>query len=322
MSNILVTAIGSFSADIVIKKLKEANNYVVGCDIYPKEWIVDAMNVDRFYQAPYATSADDYIEFILWACEENKVHYVLPLTDVEVDVLNGNRGKLEEKGVILCISDARCIERCRDKYVLFEYLSNCKVEGMIPTKKASEISIKELAFPVVLKPVDGRSSQGLFFLNSSKQAEHVLEEVDVSKYIVQPKIEGDIITVDVVRDIKSKKSIAICRKELLRTLNGAGLSVHVFRDEALEKEAINLADCLGIQGCVNFEFIETKEKKRYFLECNPRFSGGVEFSCLAGYDCIGNHIRCFSGELMEDVSDIREMYIARKYKEYITKVFD
>jgi len=35
--NILVTAIGSFAADIVIKKLKEKSYNIIGCDIYPKE---------------------------------------------------------------------------------------------------------------------------------------------------------------------------------------------------------------------------------------------------------------------------------------------
>ena len=39
MPNILITAIGSFSADIVIKKLHQNECFVVGTDIYPREWI-------------------------------------------------------------------------------------------------------------------------------------------------------------------------------------------------------------------------------------------------------------------------------------------
>ena len=46
MDTALVTAIGSFSADIVIKNLKKNGMRVVGCDIYPPEWIADAEHVD------------------------------------------------------------------------------------------------------------------------------------------------------------------------------------------------------------------------------------------------------------------------------------
>ena len=52
MKTVVVTAIGSFSADIVIKKCRENGIRVIGCDVYPGEWIADAGNVDAFYQVP------------------------------------------------------------------------------------------------------------------------------------------------------------------------------------------------------------------------------------------------------------------------------
>ena len=55
MRTVVVTAIGSFSADIVIRKCRENGIRVIGCDVYPREWIADAGNVDVFYQVPYAT---------------------------------------------------------------------------------------------------------------------------------------------------------------------------------------------------------------------------------------------------------------------------
>ena len=45
MRTVIVTAIGSFSADIVIKKCRENGIRVIGCDVYPREWIADAGNV-------------------------------------------------------------------------------------------------------------------------------------------------------------------------------------------------------------------------------------------------------------------------------------
>lgn len=320
MSSILITAIGSFSADIVIKTLKEMGNYVVGCDIYPEEWIVDAMNVDQFYQAPYASDIDNYMTFIFSVCEEKNIQFLIPLTDAEVDVLNEYREEIEKRNIILCISGKECIKLCRNKLSLFEYLNDFGIKGLISTKYLNESDIYSLQYPVVMKPYDGRSSQGLHCVYSLEEAEKLVKTIDMSKYIIQPMIQGDIITVDVVRDMNYHVQAAVCRKELLRTLNGAGLSVHVFRDENLEQEAMHIADCLGVQGCVNFEFIQTKDHELFFLECNPRFSGGVEFSCLAGYDCVRNHLRCFQRECIDRNMKLQEMYIARKYEEYITHI--
>lgn len=75
-----------------------------------------------------------------------------------------------------------------------------------------------------------------------------------------------------------------------------------------------------LHGCVNFEYILDKKGGYHFIECNPRFSAGAEFSHLAGYDLVKNHIRCYSGEHIEQFSSKHHMIITRKYKEYITKI--
>ena len=129
-----------------------------------------------------------------------------------------------------------------------------------------------------------------------------------------------MVTVDVVRSPEQGTCVAVCRRELLRTLNGAGTSVLVFRNRQLEERCRAIAGLLGIRGCVNMEFIEDRDGVYHMLECNPRFSGGVEFSCLAGYDCVTNHLRCFEGREIERDDRITGMYIARKYEEYVTKV--
>ena len=44
----LVTAIGSFAADAVIKTLREMGYRVIGSDIYEKEWVANSLEVDVF----------------------------------------------------------------------------------------------------------------------------------------------------------------------------------------------------------------------------------------------------------------------------------
>lgn len=322
MKTVLVTAIGSFAADIVIKKCREQGMRVIGCDIYPGEWIADSANVDVFCQVPYATDGEAYIRSLLSICRQEEVDAILPLTDAEVDVLNLRRRLFNDQGALICISGETCIRLCRDKMELFRHLEEHMAGTAIPTRRLAGVRPKELSYPVVCKPYNGRSSQGLKFIRSQRELEGFLGEITASDFIVQPMIGGNVVTVDVVREPASGRCAAVCRRELLRTPNGAGTSVRVFRNPQLEGLCRDIAACLDVTGCVNIEFIEDPQGGYHMLECNPRFSGGVEFSCMAGYDCVTNHLRCFGGQAIEDWESVSGMYIARKYEEYITKLDD
>lgn len=322
MKAAVVTAIGSFSADIVIKNLKNMGLKVIGCDIYPAEWIADSSSVSAFYQVPLATQEEEYVAEILTICKKEGADGLIVLTDAEVDVWNRHRDQLKEAGVTLCLSPEETITVCRDKMKLYKFLSERGIGAMIPTRMLAGISSDSISYPAVVKPYNGRSSQGLSYLHNQEEMERFLAGNVADNYVVQPYFKGSIITVDVVHQADTGRSATVCRKELLRTPNGAGTSVLVFSNPTLEAICKEAASALGIQGCVNFEFIEGEDGTFSMLECNPRFSGGVEFSCMAGYDCVLNHVKCFLGEDILPSVPVKEMYIARKYEEYVTKVLD
>lgn len=326
---VLVTAIGSFSAAVVIERYKEAGYQVLGCDIYPAEWIVASGEVDCFFQAPLATDHPAYHEFLRKVCEENQVDFVVPLTDVEVDALQEWRQEAEGLGVTLCMSGRDTIELCRDKRKLEHFLSPLKVCQTIPGESLLTVMEREadkayelLQYPLVIKPRAGRSSQGLMRIRDSRQMGFAAEwcREQAADLLVQPEISGIVVTVDVVRDPRTETVVSLPRREYLRTPNGAGTSVYVFEDRRLQAQCSAIARALDICGCVNFEFVEKQEGEWYFLECNPRFSGGVAFSCMAGYDMPGNHLRCFTGRRIEPLGEISGQYLVKRYQEYRMEV--
>jgi carbamoyl-phosphate synthase large subunit len=319
-ANIFVTAIGSFSADIVIKSLKSHGHYVVGCDIYPKEWIVDSYNVNQFYQAPYVDNKEEYITFIEEICNKNKIEYIFPLTDPEVDLLSCEKERLLKKNIHVCISNERTIKLCRDKYQLPTFLLGNGINNIIPTKYLGDVDIVEL--PAFIKPISGRSSEGCKAVFDEKEYAYLKDTLPRNKYIVQPYIQGNILTVDVVRDPITDEVVCIARRELLRNKSGAGTTVEIIENTELEAICISIARKVGIIGAVNFEFIESDDGEIYLLEINPRFSGGLEFSHMAGYDVVNNHLKCFLGKPINEKGLIRKMIIARKYEEYVTQYID
>lgn len=349
---VLVTAIGSFSAQAVITGCHKLGMRVIGCDIYPAAWVVNSMEVDVFYQAPYATDRAAWREFLVRVCRREQVDYVMPLTDVEVDVLADWQSAAQELGALVCMSGPDTIHLCRDKARMAQFLTEKEICPVIPGWRLSELAGEagaarqrenlpegvgtagqpvnppegagtarpdSLHYPLVVKPVDGRSSQGLRIVESPRElswtAELLADQAD--RYLVQEKLPGQVLTVDVVCQPDTGDCVCLPRREVLRTPNGAGVSVQVFRDPLLEARCRAVAEAAGIRGCVNMEFIQEGDTgERYFLECNPRFSGGVAFSVLAGYDMVKSHVSCFTGDRLEAMGEICSQYIARRYAEY------
>lgn len=307
--NILVTAIGSMSAQTVLEQLSRIqDSFIIGTDIYPQSWQVNLDLVTKFYQLPKAVE-ESYINEILKICNTHGIKYLIPLTDPEVDVLSANRIKFENNNIVLCISGKETITKCRDKIIVEKDFKNISSVNVIPSYSKEEIN-DEAIYPIIAKPKNGRSSEGLYMLKNNKWLT-IIENKD--DYIFQPYIQGQVITVDVIRE-KNGKSVSIARKELTRTSNGAGLTVEVIKKDAmLEHSITTIIDELNIVGCVNLEFLQ-KDNTYYLMDINPRFSAGVGFSLFAGYDFVINHLRCFQDEPIADLLSTKEGILSKKSK--------
>ena len=118
-------------------------------------------------------------------------------------------------------------------------------------------------------------------------------------YIFQRKIEGKVYTVDYFRG-HGGVDRALVRKENLRTKNGAGVSVEILPEKGIERQCKRIAEALNLYGLVNFEWIyHEQEDCFYFLENNPRPSGGIGFSVLAGAPFVEEAVAFYLSETSE-----------------------
>ena len=346
---LIVTAVGSFSAPAVIRGLKELGYRVVGTEINPPEYIAESAETDRFVRIPRCDAGEAYLSSLEALVKEEEAAGILPLTDAEIDVLNGCRERFLPAE--LWISGEDVIRRARDKSLSAEAARTAAarmkengVDGqeavfsVIPTVRLTDwLKDREYGggedrdpameqvsrLPLVLKPDNGRSSEGLYRIHTPEDTMRALTEIfavpgNETRYLVQPLLPGNVVAVDCVRD-SAGNCVALAREECLRTHNGAGLSVRVYRDDALERFTALAAEELGVTGCVNFEFIRTGEREYRFLECNPRFAGGTGFSVTAGLDVVKLHADVFEGRGISAENPARNMSIARKYVEVVTK---
>lgn len=311
MKNILVTAIGSFSAEAVVEALINLNIKVIGCDIYPKEWHYLVKKINNFYQVPLAINENEYICKIVEICKIEKIDFIFPLTDIEIDIYNKNRNIFKEIGVEVCIQNIKALEIARDKYKLFKKFLKTEVK-VIPTYLNNEI-IKLNNYPYIAKPKNGRSSEGLLKIRCKKDFQQI-ESAD--NYIIQEYIEGSIIVVDYIRNSETKQDFSVIRRELIRTKNGAGITVEVFENEKISKMSSYIGSELNINGCICMEFIENNGKY-YIMDINPRFSAGTAFTQKSGYNIVSNHLNCFLRKEIDNPVKIYNNIMTKRYVEEI-----
>lgn len=312
--NILVTAIGSMSAEVVIKQLQHAGHRVYGCDIHPAHWLYTSRLVDGFMQIPRAADQQAWIEAIVAQCLQHDIAWVIPLTDVEVDVLSAWRDKLPASTQAAMMS-AEATALCRDKSAWAAKLGQHPAIKTLAGCTLGAWQADTAIFPAILKPCRGRSSEGLRQIQRAEELIEAQHRLNGDEWLVQPKVAGDIFTVDVIYQSSTGLCAAVARKELIRTSNGAGITVEMIPDALLINTAALIAQETGAGGCFNMEFIGNDDG--YFLmDINPRFSAGVEFSVKAGYDMVNNHLTCFS----ENAIIAQNTYKAAVYtRHYVTE---
>ncbi len=290
----LVTAIGSIAAEAVIGRLTLLPGVeVVGCNMHPASWTPASRLVHRFHQVPSAKESVAYVAQLLRICQKDGITHLIVLTDPEVDLLSTHHEAFAAVGTQLCIPPQAAVQLARDKLEIYRrFVDHPRIQP-IGTAALGDTEQILFSYPLIAKPRWGRSSEKQVLISDKNALQFWSERLAQQDYLVQPFHTGDVLVVDLVRR-PGGSSVAIARQELLRTANGAGMTVRMLSGHGCCALATEVADMLDLQGCVNLEFFVV-DGVPLLMDINPRFSAGVAFSLLAGYDMVANHLRCFTG---------------------------
>jgi len=306
--NILITSIGSFSAKFVIETCRALGFHTVGIDINEGKYLINTKKLNAFYKVSKTIEEKTFTKEIIEIVEKEKINYIIPLTDLDVDFFSNNYKIFINIKVL--VENFELIKVLRSKDVLYNYLKNNQIIKCIPTYSKNTYLKSINQFPAIAKKKNGRSSEGLLKIIDNTQ----LVCVD-DNYILQPLIEGYIVTVDIINS--KNKSIWIQRKEIFRTTNGAGITVEIINNDEINNAIKEFLRITNYAGVLNIEFIVSKDQV-FLMDVNPRFSAGVAFSKIAGYDFVGNAIKFLRDEPIENCNHIyNELIITKEYNEII-----
>ncbi|MCS4100844.1 ATP-grasp domain-containing protein [Salinibacter ruber] len=277
---VLVTGVGSTTALSVIKGLREQEVYdvcITGTDVNRRLEIAGSVFCDSFYRVPPASEEHEYVSSLQDIIEEKGIDLLVPIVDLELEVLARHREKIEPNCSLL-LSSTETVEICNDKFRTFQWMAENEIStpGTLLDPSPSEIR-ETFGFdsPLLAKPRRGVSSRGVYEIRSEAEL-CLLDRID--EPIVQPKIEGTEYTIDVFA--ADGATSAVPRKRL-ETRAGISYKGRTIQNSELIAEATEIAEALDLIGPANIQCFETNSKYLFF-EVNPRFSGSLTLSIEAG----------------------------------------
>lgn len=314
---ILVTAIGTAASTAIVSQIRGSGKYhIIGGDIFKKDQVATAKDVDEFYTFPSAIKDfDAYIDFAVSFCKEHGINYYFATIDEEIVNLSRNREKFEEIGVSLCIPNHELIMTCHYKDVFSDWIENNMPEILIRRYKAIS-GVGEKDFPLFVKPIEGRASLGCRKIKNWENLDQLKREnIDEADFVIQEYTEGEIITVDLIRNAKNGHSKQVQRRETLRNPNGCGIAVEIINEPALAKICDQIMKKMDLNGVVNAEFFHIGDQYR-IIEINPRFSAGTSFSYVAGCDTVMAALDIAMGKDFTLGEPKIGMHLAKRYETY------
>lgn len=281
-TNLLFTSSGRRVS--LIREFKEAYRRhgfpgrVITADL--KATAPTAFYSDKHYLVPRVTDPA-YIDRLLEVCREERIHALIPLIDTELTLLAENRERFESEGVRLVLSSPLLNEIAFDKTNTYQFFRSHD----IATPRVftdDEVKRGEHSFPVMVKPKNGSSGQGVTVVRNARELDFFKEYIPDA--MVQELVRGEEYTVDVFVDFSGAIKTIVPRFRM-ETRAGEVSKGVTRKDPAIIEAAKRVAECLpGPVGCITLQCFKQENGDISFIEINPRFGGGVPLSIAAGAD--------------------------------------
>lgn len=310
--NILLTSVGRRT--YLIDYFKEAMCEEGKVFALNNTYTYSLSHADGYVIAP-SIYDDNYIDFVIGYCKDNKITAVISLFDIDLPILAKNKSKFENNGIQLLVSDLDVINICNDKWETYKFLKHNKIntpKTFLNIEDAlKEIKEKKLDFPLIIKPRWGMGSIGIYKAENMGELKILYKKLTKEifntylKYessaakskcvLIQEKINGEEFGLDVFNDLAGNYITTIAKKKIAMRSGETDIAEIVENDKFIKYAKI-LSEKLHHIGNLDVDCFVTSTKKIYVLELNCRFGGQYPFSHLAGVNFPQQIINWLKGE--------------------------
>jgi carbamoyl-phosphate synthase large subunit len=207
-----------------------------------------------------------YVEALEALCREHGVGAVLPLTDLDIEVL----ALASEEGRLPALVPSSAVARATyDKYethLLLERLGLPSPPTVLP-----EAALEELAYPVMVKPRRGSGARSIHLAHDPAQARFFVDYVP-EPTMLQRAMNGPELSIDCLGDLNGRPLNAIPRT-MLESRGGESIKGEVVHDEELIELGRRTMEALEVRGPATIQVFRDPEIGLGITDVNTRFGG-------------------------------------------------
>ncbi len=303
MLNILVLGVGSNVSQGIVKALRnidEIDIHIIGACISPSS--TGLYLCDEAYLMPKACD-EKFVSWYIETCNNKKVDMTFTGVEENIDALIENRETIEKACKAKFVYPPVDIwEIGRDKYKTCQWLekNNLPYPNYVFATSEKEVEglAKKVGFPLVAKPVKGKSSTGVVLAHTIRDLEGIIGKEDyvVEEYVGDSDAE---YTVGCYFDKNGKLQSKIVMHRYLK--NGSTSLAEIVQDEKIEKLIDEIAVKINMVGPLNIQIRKKKDGTPVCFEWNVRYSGTTAIRNHFGFGDVKAAI--YEYVLNKDISD-------------------
>jgi carbamoyl-phosphate synthase large subunit len=240
-------------------------------------------------------SSPDYIPALERLCAEHGVGVVLPLTDLDLDVLALAR----EQGRLPTLGPSSQIARATfDKYETHLLLGRLGLPS--PPTVLPDADLDALEYPVMVKPRRGSGARSIHLAHDPAQARFFIDYVD-EPTMVQRAMDGPEISIDCLGDRQGRCLNAIPRT-MLESRGGESIKGEVIHDREMIELGRSVMEALQVAGPATIQAFRDPHIGLGITDVNTRFGGAFPapvYAALPGRTYPELIVRMAAGESVE-----------------------
>jgi carbamoyl-phosphate synthase large subunit len=236
-----------------------------------------------------------YVTALRELCEQHSVGAVLPLTDLDIEVLAHARAEHRLPALVPSAEVARATYDKYETHLLLQRLALPSPPTVLP-----DADLDALEYPVMVKPRRGSGARSIHLAHDPAQARFFIDYVD-EPVMVQRAMDGPELSIDCLGDLSGRCLNAIPRT-MLESRGGESIKGAVVRDEELIELAARTMHALGVIGPATIQVFRDPQIGLGITDVNTRFGGAFPapvYAALPGRSYPELIVRMAAGEHVE-----------------------
>jgi carbamoyl-phosphate synthase large subunit len=203
-----------------------------------------------------------YVPLLLDLCKAYNVGAVVPLTDLDIEVLARARPELPA-----FVPDPEIARDTFDKYAAHELL----LRHGLPSPPTVLPPEEPESYPVMVKPRQGSGARSIHPAADRDEMEFFIRYVK-EPVMVQRLMQGPEFSIDLLSDLEGRCLNAIPRT-MIESRGGESIKGTVIKDDELIELGRSVVEALGVRGPCTVQAFRDKEIGLGITDVNTRFGG-------------------------------------------------